>query len=118
MRRPLVAATVASVLLLASACSGDGGSGSGSGANTDKLTLAAITPPSSFAIGAMASSGPEDHYYQAVYDKLLALDAKGQPVPWLATEWSYDKTGMTLSLTLRDDVTFTDGAAFDAAAVK
>jgi peptide/nickel transport system substrate-binding protein len=66
----------------------------------------------------MASSGPEDHYYQAVYDKLLNLDADGQPVANLATEWSYDETGMRLSLTLRDDVTFTDGAPFDAEAVK
>jgi peptide/nickel transport system substrate-binding protein len=118
MRRSLLAATVASVLLLASACSGDGGSDSGSGANTDKLTLAAITPPSSFAIGAMASSGPEDHYYQAVYDKLLALDADGQPTADLVTDWSYDQTGTQLSLTLRDGVTFTDGTAFDAEAVK
>src|SRR3954454_326633 len=118
MRRSFVAATVVSVLLLASACSGDGGSGSGSGANTDKLTLAAITPPSSFAIGEVASSGPEDHYYQAVYDRLLTLDADGQPAANLVTDWSYDETGTRLSLTLRDDVTFTDGTQFDAEAVK
>src|SRR3712207_4707914 len=115
MRRSLVAATAASALLLLAACGGssDGASGSGGG-STDSLALAAITPPTSFAIGEMASSGPEDHYYQAVYDKLLNLDADGQPVANLVTEWSYDETGTRLSLTLRDDVTFTDGAPFDA----
>jgi peptide/nickel transport system substrate-binding protein len=118
MRRSLVAATAASVLLLTAACGGSSDGGSGSGGSTDSLTLAAITPPSSFAIGEMASSGPEDHYYQAVYDKLLNLDADGQPIPNLVTEWSYDETGTRLSLTLRDDVTFTDGATFDAEAVK
>ncbi|MGY1802470.1 ABC transporter substrate-binding protein [Blastococcus sp. SYSU D00922] len=118
MRRSLVAATVASALLLTAACGGSSERGSGSSGSTDSLTLAAITPPSSFAIGEMASSGPEDHYYQAVYDKLLNLDADGQPIPNLVTEWSYDETGTRLSLTLRDDVTFTDGAAFDAEAVK
>ncbi|SDO70264.1 peptide/nickel transport system substrate-binding protein [Klenkia soli] len=117
MRRSLIAASAASLLLLA-ACGGGGGSSSGSGGGDDTLTLAAITPPSSFAIGAMAQSGPEDTYYQAVYDKLLTQDADGQPAADLATEWSYDETNTTLSLTLREGVTFTDGTAFDADAVK
>jgi peptide/nickel transport system substrate-binding protein len=116
MRRSLTAVSAASLLLLA-ACGGGSSSGSG-GAGEDTLTLAAITPPSSFAIGAMAQSGPEDTYYQAVYDKLLTQDADGKPVADLATEFSYDETNTTLSLTLREGVTFTDGAAFDADAVK
>ena len=86
--------------------------------DTDSLTLATITPPKSFEIGAMASSGPEDPFYQAVYDRLFTVADDGQPAPSLATEWSYGKDGMTVDLTLRDDVTFTDGAAFDAEAVK
>ncbi|MGY1812354.1 ABC transporter substrate-binding protein [Blastococcus sp. SYSU D00820] len=118
MRRSLVAASVASVLLLASACGGSSGGGSGSGGGTDRLTMAVITPPSSFAVGEMAQSGPEDTYYQAVYDTLLRLDSDGQPVANLVTDWSFDETGTRLSLTLRDDVTFTDGTPFDAEAVK
>ena len=80
MRRSLVAATAASVLLLTAACGGSSDGGSGVRRQRRPLTLAAITPPSSFAIGEMASSGPEDNYYQAVYDTLLSLDADGQPV--------------------------------------
>ncbi len=116
MRRSLIAASAASLLLLA-ACGGGGGSSSASGGDST-LTLAAVTPPSSFAVGAMAQSGPEDSYYQAVFDKLLRLDDQGQPEADLATDWSFDEAGTTLSLTLREGVTFTDGAAFDADAVK
>ncbi|MGY1735778.1 ABC transporter substrate-binding protein [Geodermatophilus sp. SYSU D00684] len=118
MRRSLVAATAASVLLLTAACGGSSDAGSGSGGGDSTLTLATITPPSSFAIGEMAQSGPEDHYYQAVYDTLLRLDENGEPAANLVTEWSFDETNTRLSLTLRDDVTFTDGTPFDAEAVK
>ena len=117
MRRSLIAASAASLLLLA-ACGGGGGSSNGSGGGDDTLTLASVTPPSSFAVGEMAQSGPEDSYYQAVYDKLLRLDDQGEPEADLATEFSFDAAGTTLSLTLREGVTFTDGAAFDADAVK
>ena len=121
MRRSLVAATAAALLLLTSACGGSSGSSaagtSGAGA-ASALTLSAITPPKSFAVGQMASSGPEDTYYQAVYDTLLTLDPQGRPAANLATTWSYDKTNTKLTLTLRSGVTFTDGTKFDAAAVK
>ena len=117
MRRFLGAALAVSVLAATAAC-GNSSANSANGGETDSLTIAAITPPSSFDIGAMASSGPEDTYYQAVYDKLLAVGEDGQPKASLATEWSYAENGMSLDLTLRDDVKFTDGTIFDASAVK
>jgi len=116
MRRLIGAAVVASLVAATAAC-GSSSATSGGGA-ADSLTLAAITPPSSFAIGAMASSGPEDPYYQAVYDKLLSVGADGQPQADLATEWASGDNGMSLALTLRQGVKFTDGSAFDADAVK
>ncbi len=119
MRRSFVAAPAAALVLLTAACGGTSNGASGSGGGADgSLTLATITPPTSFAVGEMSQSGPEDTYYQAVYDKLLTLDDEGQPSADLATDWSLDDTGTRLSLTLRDDVTFTDGATFDADAVK
>jgi len=121
VRKSIIAAIAAAVLLTVSACGGSSDGSGTSGSETSSggtLTLAAVTPPKSFAVGEMASNGPENHYYQAVYDTLLGLDKDGKPVANLATEWSYDATNTTLSLTLRDDVKFTDGTAFDAAAVK
>lgn len=120
MRRSLVTAAVAVLLLSVSAC-GSGSStsgGQGQGGAPRTLTLAAITPPTSFEPGAMAMAGPEDHYYQAVYDKLLTVDGSGKPAPSVATQWEYAADNTKLTLTLRSDVKFTDGTPLDATAVK
>ncbi|MGW8482401.1 ABC transporter substrate-binding protein [Microbacterium sp. NPDC055903] len=50
------------------------------------------------------------------YETLLAPGEDGQPAPYLAT--GYELTDTSLTLTLRDDVTFHDGTPFDAEAVK
>ncbi|WIB61289.1 ABC transporter substrate-binding protein [Curtobacterium sp. MCLR17_007] len=49
-------------------------------------------------------------------DELVGLD-DGKPTPSLATKWTTSDDGTTLTFTLRDDVTFTDGTPFDASAV-
>ncbi|GGS23649.1 hypothetical protein GCM10010269_73100 [Streptomyces humidus] len=116
MRRLLVAVPAAALVLTVSACGGAAGGGGANAGST--LSLATVTPPKSFEPGAMAMGGPEDHYYQAVYDTLLKLDAYGRPAAGLATNWNYDAANTTLSLTLRSGVTFTDGTKFDAEAVR
>lgn len=62
--------------------------------------------------------GNRVQYWQPVYDTLIALDPEANPQPNLATEWSYNEDNTVLTLTLRDDVTFTDGEVFDGEAVK
>ncbi|SCG40754.1 ABC transporter substrate-binding protein [Micromonospora humi] len=52
------------------------------------------------------------------FESLLTYDQQGRLVPWLATAWQAAPDGLSYTLTLRDKVTFSDGAAFDAAAVK
>ncbi|MBT1621743.1 ABC transporter substrate-binding protein [Curtobacterium flaccumfaciens pv. oortii] len=49
-------------------------------------------------------------------EELVGLE-DGEPTPELATKWTTSDDGKTLTFTLRDDVTFTDGTPFDAAAV-
>ncbi|MFI0406857.1 ABC transporter substrate-binding protein [Actinomadura sp. 3N508] len=53
-----------------------------------------------------------------VYDTLIVR--KGQDVfkPGLATGWKYDPAALTMTLTLRTGVSFSDGTSFDAKAVK
>ena len=61
----------------------------------------------------------ESPYAQAVYDSLLITDPEFEVEPNLATEWEYNDDNTVLTLTLRDDVTFTNGdtlTAEDAAA--
>lgn len=105
------AAALAAVLSL-SACadsSSDGNSTGGSGT----LTLGAIATPTSMAAASSrwANWAP---FYQAVYDPLIRSNADGTLAPWLATKWSYNPDNTILTMTLRDDVTFTDGTKFTA----
>src|SRR6478609_3843737 len=51
-------------------------------------------------------------------EPLVGRDADGTILPWLASEWSVSDDLLTWDFTLVDDVTFTDGTPFDAAAVK
>ena len=51
------------------------------------------------------------------YETLLARTADGGYVPWLATGYKISEDGKTYTFALRDDVTFSDGEKFDAAAV-
>ncbi|MGX6601511.1 ABC transporter substrate-binding protein, partial [Micromonosporaceae bacterium Da 78-11] len=52
------------------------------------------------------------------FEGLLTHDDKGGFVPWLATGYQASPDGRTYTFKLRTDVTFSDGTAFDAAAVK
>ena len=54
---------------------------------------------------------------RASYESLFARKADGAYVPWLATAYEISPDGKRYTFTLRDNVKFTDGRAFDAAAV-
>jgi peptide/nickel transport system substrate-binding protein len=57
-------------------------------------------------------------FFQAVYDSILKREPDGSLAPMLATEWTTSDDGLVWTFDLRDDVTFTDGAVFDAEAAK
>lgn len=52
-----------------------------------------------------------------VFDSYLYKNADGTYDPWLAESYEYDEAQTTLTLVLRDDVTFSDGDPLDAQAV-
>ena len=83
------------------AAAGEGGGGS--------LILGAIAAPTTYDPSG-AEWGNRSPFYQAVFDTLLLATPEGTIEPWLATEWSYNEDNTVLTLTLRDDVTFTDGS--------
>lgn len=78
-------------------------------------TIGAAPPPGTWDPANTNNPSQDTQYFTFVYDTLLRLSDDGSDLePLLATGWEYDETGTVLTLTLRDDVTFTDGAAFDA----
>jgi peptide/nickel transport system substrate-binding protein len=52
------------------------------------------------------------------YDRLVHLSPTGDLIPGLAESWEFSDDGLTLTLHVRPNVTFHDGAALDAEAVK
>lgn len=52
-----------------------------------------------------------------VYEPLVRYQADGTIAPWLALSWEASGDGRVYTFTLRDDVSFSNGEPFDAAAV-
>ncbi|WP_417555721.1 ABC transporter substrate-binding protein [Microbacterium sp.] len=118
--RPFAAAAaVLAAALALTACSGSAGNagnpgGSASGAS---LTVGSLVNINSFD-PAQAHLGHQMPIYQASYDTLLLREPDGTLSPMLATKWEYNADNTVLTLTLRSDVTFSDGTKFDAEAAK
>lgn len=120
VRRLLVAATVAAAtaLVLAACAGGDSTANPGaSGASADKLTLAVSLDSGSWD-PAVLQNGHQAQYWNAVYDTLLHMEADTTIVPGMAETFEYNEDQTVLTLGLREEITFSDGAAFDAEAVK
>ena len=62
--------------------------------------------------------GQDIRIFTMVYDRLVHYDSSGALIPGLATDWTFSDDGMTLTLNLREGVTFHDGTEFNAEAVK
>ncbi|MHA6508054.1 ABC transporter substrate-binding protein [Tessaracoccus sp. Y1736] len=94
-----------------------GTSGTAASTRGELLTLGIVQEPASWD-PAQAHVGHRLQPFQAAYDSLILRAPDGSYEPMLATEWGYtDETNLVFSLDLRTDVTFSDGAAFDAEAV-
>src|SRR3954464_1295461 len=114
LKRAGVIAVAAALALAGCSSGGSGGdSGSSSGSSGGTLNLGLIIAASTFAAKDMRWAN-ESPYAQAVYDTLLKADPDGTIKPNLATKWSYNDDNTVLTLTLRDDVKFTDGQKLTA----
>jgi peptide/nickel transport system substrate-binding protein len=117
MRR--VGALVALALVLGACGGGNGTTGAtsnGTPKNGGTLKVAQETEINSLDPNTSGLVVEREIYYN-LYDSLLAIDAKLNFVPALATSWKYTDD-RTLALTLRKDVKFQDGTDFNADAVK
>ena len=111
------AAIIVSAGLALTACGGGASSGTSATAKTAALTLGAVQELRSWD-PAQAHVGHFLQPYQAAYDSLILREPDGKLSPMLATEWAYNDTNTKLTVDLRTDVTFSDGAKFDAEAAK
>lgn len=111
------AAVLAAVALTAAGCASGGTTPDATPTTGGTLTLGATVDAASWD-PADAEFGNRIQYLQPVYDSLLHITADLEIEPWLASEFAYNDDFTELTLTLRDDVVFSDGEAFDAEAAK
>lgn len=63
----------------------------------------------------LAQNNPNLSFARLVFNRLVSLDPETlEPRPELASAWTLADDGLTLTFTLRDDVTFHDGTPFTA----
>ena len=81
-----------------------------------KLNIIASSVPLLMPIPVIPA--PAAFYFMPVLEPLIGQDKNGPAPTKLATSWDYNADGTSLTLHLRQGVTYQDGTAFDAAAVK
>ena len=100
------------VALIATACGG----GTSSSAGSSEVKWAFSLPTSWDPV--TSRTGNDINTISLAYASLTRVDKDGNVEPSLAQSWQYDDTGTAVTFTLRDGLTFTDGTALDATAVK
>lgn len=116
---PVAALAAASALVLAGCTpAGDSPEASGDPVTGGTLVYASGDGEPSCLDPHVGGNYPQALIAGQFLESLVSLDASGEVIPWLATEWTSSDDGLTWDFTLRDDVEFTDGTPFDAEAVK
>lgn len=111
-RRAAALAVVAGLLVL-TACGGGGG---GAGAGTEFRIAVGIDPDTLDPAGQTTTT--VQNMVDYVVETLVGIDQNGDIVPRLAERWEVAPDGLTITLELRQGVTFHDGTPFNAEAVK
>jgi peptide/nickel transport system substrate-binding protein len=109
-------AGAAALLLVLAGCTGGSATSSSTPVDGGTLVYASGDAEPTCLDPHVGGNYPQALLSSQYIEELTALD-DGKPVPALAKSWTTSDDGKTLTFTLRDDVTFTDGTPFDAAAV-
>lgn len=121
LSRRLTAMVAVVALGVTAGCSGGTGEGSGSGKTDTNATLrAGWTVGTTTLDPHMQTSEIVGFRFglASIYDRLFTVTAKGDVKGQLVKTFDYSGDGDKLNLTLRNDVTFRDGAKLDAQVVK
>ncbi len=106
----------AAALVALTACTGSPASTSSTPVAGGTLTYASGDAEPTCLDPHVGGNYPQALLSSQYIEELTALD-DGKPVPALAKSWTTSDDGRTMTFTLRDDVSFSDGTPFDAAAV-
>ncbi|KAB2582155.1 hypothetical protein BS297_27370 [Rhodococcus erythropolis] len=105
--------------LTLSACAGEGSSGTVASEPVSGGTIVFATDREPFSLDpAHGGDQPQANIARAYLDSLIRQESDGGFTPWLAKSWEISPDEAIYTFHLRDDVTFTDGTPFNAAAVK
>lgn len=115
---PLAAAGLALALVAGCSTGGQGGSSPADSSEGGTLVYATGDAEPDCLDPHVGGNYPQALISSQYLEPLVGRDSEGNIQPWLATDWKVSDDGLTWDLTLAEGVTFTDGTAFDAAAVK
>lgn len=106
------------------ACSGSSGSSANTASSTGQTNPnATLTygepggPANTLDPQKNSAQGYGEAWYDEAYQTLIDVDLSGNLHPGLATKWSFSANGLSMSMTLRSGVKFSDGTPFNGAAV-
>lgn len=94
-----------------------GGDGGDTGAFDPNAIFKYAVPGMPTSFDPRLSAPLDPVFLDVVYESLIGRSPAGKIGPGLATKWEFSPDYKSLTLTLREGVTFHDGAAFDSAAV-
>ncbi|MEI4278473.1 ABC transporter substrate-binding protein [Klenkia terrae] len=100
------------------ACGGGSGGGSSSQSAEGTLTVAFDADAAPTGYDPLLYSQGQFTFFSSMYDALWETDTDGVSQPSLATGYTNSADNLQTTITLRDDVTFTDGSSLDADLVK
>lgn len=112
-RRTLLLSAGPLAALTLAACTG-GGDGDG-GSSADEIVIGTTNEPTSMQRNIGGSSGISETTSRNVYEGLTAVDESGEVIDVLAESIEVSDDGLTVTITLRDGVTFHDGSPLTAA---
>lgn len=109
------ASAIVAAALMATACASTAAGTASPDAETD-VALALALPTSWDPI--TSRTGYDINTISLPYASLTRLNEKGEVEPSLAESWEYSEDGTSITFTLREGLTFSDGEPVDAEAVK
>lgn len=113
---PRLLVTLLGCVLMLALATNAGGASTSAATEAGVLRFATFKPPQTLDPAKYTGGAAGLVFHYPVYDALLRLDPRGNITPGLATSWKLRADGVLL--TLRRGVRFSDGAAFNALAVK